>query len=333
MTRRMILAAAALTVLGHGVQASAFSDPYTSFWALGDSLTDNGNVFAIAPTAIPSPPYFEGRVSSGPTYAEYLAADFTAQGKPNANLAFAGAQAVANLDAIPDLQVQAFAPVPIYADGTAGLSTRATQFGMRPLVSLFIGSNDVLRAVAGGADPVAAARNAAATVLDTIDALTLFGARDFLVFGLPDFALIPRLNTAPEFVRDAATAAAMTFDATIASGIGGLPGSTAVIQIDVITALRDIIDDPDPLGLTNVTDSCITFGMDADGSRTITGVCADPASYAFFDDIHPSGTTHLALANATRAVVAPSPVPLPAAGWAFLAGLGALAALARRRAV
>lgn len=330
MTIRFLLAAAAIAVAGTGASASSFSDPYTSFWALGDSLTDNGNTFAFAPTAIPSPPYFNGRVSSGPTYAEYLAADFTAQGKPTDNLAFSGALAVANGDLIPDLGLQAFAPVPIYADGGTGLAARAAQFGARPLVSLFFGSNDVLDALGRGEDAGAAATAAAGEVLAGIAGLSTFGVRDFLVLGLPDFGLIPRLNGLPAPVRDAATAAARTFDEAIAAGLGGLPAAVQVTQIDVFTAIRDLVDDPDPLGLTNTTDACLTFGVDADGDRTITGLCTDPSVYAFFDDIHPTGTVHAALADTVRVTVAP--VPLPAAGWALLAGLGGLAALTRRRA-
>ncbi len=330
MKMKCLVAAAAIAVSATGVLASAFSDPYSSFWALGDSLTDDGNLFAIAPTAIPSPPYFEGRVSSGPTYAEYLAADFAAQGKPNDILAYAGAEAVTNGDGIPDLAAQAFAPVPIYADGGAGLVKRAADFGVRPLVSLFFGSNDVLGAFRSGDDPIAAATAAAHSVLASIAGLNAFGIRDFLVLGLPDFALIPRLNGQSAPVKALATAAALTFDATIAAGLGGLPTGVRVTQIDVFSALRDILDDPDPLGLTNTTDACLTFGVDGAGNPTITGLCADPAIYAFFDDIHPTGTVHLALANTVRAAVAP--VPLPAAGWALLAAVGGLAALARRRA-
>lgn len=330
MKMKLVLAAAAIAVSGSVAQASPFSDPYTSFWALGDSLTDNGNVFAVAPSAVPSPPYFQGRFSSGPTFAEYLAADFAAQGKPHDNLAFGGALAVTNSDPVPDLAIQAFAPVPIYADGGTGLATRGAQFGARPLVSLFAGSNDVLGALGRGDDPAAAASAAASAVLGTMAGLSAVGVRDFLVLGLPDFGLIPRLSSQPAPVRALATNAAQTFDATIAAGLGGLPTGVQVTQIDVFSALRGILGSDNPLGLTNTTDACLTFGVDADGNPAVTGLCPDPTTYAFFDDIHPTGTVHASLADTVRASVAP--VPLPAAGWMLLAGLGGLAAVARRRA-
>ena len=37
----------------------------------GDSLSDNGNLYAAA--GVPGPPYFEGRFSNGPTWVEVLA--------------------------------------------------------------------------------------------------------------------------------------------------------------------------------------------------------------------------------------------------------------------
>jgi len=329
MKMNTVLAVAVIAVSGHAASASPFSDPYTSFWALGDSLTDDGNLFAAA--GVPGAPYFAGRVSSGPTYAEYLAADFTAQGKPADNLAYAGATAVTNGDSIPDLQLQAFAPVPIYADLQGGLVTRAGAFGARPLVSLFFGSNDVLGALGRGEDPGAAAVAAAGAVLGSIAGLnTAVGVRDFLVLGLPDFALTPRLNGLPAPIRAIASDAARSFDAAIAAGLGGLPDGIAVTQVDVFTTLRDLLGDPDPLGITNTTEACLTFGVDADGNRTIDSICADASAYAFFDDIHPTAAVHVALADTVRMTVAP--VPLPAAGWALLAGLGGLAAVARRHA-
>lgn len=318
MKLRVWLAAAAISLAGYTAEASVFSNPFSSFWALGDSLTDNGNLFAFDPSAIPSPPYFAGRVSSGPTFAEYLAADFVAQGKPVGNLAFAGARAITNDDLIPDLSAQAFAPVPIFADGKPGLIGRAAEFGDRPLVSLFFGSNDVLSAFTAEQDPVAAASAAADAVLGAIAGLSLFGIHDFLVLGLPDFAGIPRLNTAPVEVRAVASFAAQTFDLAVANGVAGLPSGVRVTQINTSSALANMIENPAPLGIVNTTEACLLVG------------CINPGQFAFFDDIHPSGTVHEALADVVRSAYV-APIPLPAAGWALLMALAGLGVMGRRR--
>jgi phospholipase/lecithinase/hemolysin len=328
MRVKTFLTAGAIAVCGHAAGASPFSDLYSSFWSLGDSLTDNGNAFAFAPALIPSPPYFDGRVSNGPTYAESLADDFEAQGKATGNLAFAGALATTNADPIPDLSAQAFSLVPLYIDGQMGLTSRAAQFGSRPLVSIFAGSNDVLGALGGGVDPVAAASAAATTVADTVKGLSSV-SKDFLLFNLPDFAEIPRLNGQSPAVRALATIAAQTFQTTLESELAVLPPQVNVTMVDVFSELQNIVADPAGSGLINATDACLTFGVDGDGAPTVSS-CATPSTFAFYDDIHPSDTVHLLLAQAAREAVAP--IPLPAAGWALLAGLGGLAALSRRRA-
>src|SRR5690242_3414499 len=43
----------------------------------GDSLSDNGNLLRL--TGEPAPPYWEGRFSNGPTYAEQLAQELGAK--------------------------------------------------------------------------------------------------------------------------------------------------------------------------------------------------------------------------------------------------------------
>jgi hypothetical protein len=58
----------------------------------GDSLSDNGNLFRF--TGEPAPPYWEGRFSNGPTYAEQLANEL---GAKLDDLAFGGADALRHL--------------------------------------------------------------------------------------------------------------------------------------------------------------------------------------------------------------------------------------------
>src|SRR5687768_7643325 len=67
--------------------SAAYSAPFTAVVAYGDSLSDNGNLFAVA--GQPGPPaYVAGRASNGPLAAELLSANF---GIPFVNLAWAGA--------------------------------------------------------------------------------------------------------------------------------------------------------------------------------------------------------------------------------------------------
>lgn len=72
--REAALAAAFVAAVGWagGAGAASLAATYSSFWALGDSHSDNGNLFAATSNATPpnptpaSPPYFDGRFSNGP---------------------------------------------------------------------------------------------------------------------------------------------------------------------------------------------------------------------------------------------------------------------------
>lgn len=86
MLKSIITAGAACLIAGtlHAAPVS-YSDPFTSFFAFGDSLTDDGKF------GFQAPPSFGGRFSNGITYAEHLAQDFIDAGKVEENFALGGA--------------------------------------------------------------------------------------------------------------------------------------------------------------------------------------------------------------------------------------------------
>ena len=57
----------------------------------GDSLSDTGNLYRATGNLIPPPPYFNGRLSNGPLWVEYLAPKLNLTYTPQTNFAFAGA--------------------------------------------------------------------------------------------------------------------------------------------------------------------------------------------------------------------------------------------------
>ena len=62
---------------------------FTGIYAFGDSLTDTGNLFAL--TGFPPEPYFEGRISNGIVWIEYLAIAMQLEPGSLVNYSFAGA--------------------------------------------------------------------------------------------------------------------------------------------------------------------------------------------------------------------------------------------------
>lgn len=66
--------------------ASLLANPFSSIVVYGDSLSDNGNLFAA--TGYPPSPYYNGRFSNGPVTVEQMA---TAFGVPLYDFAYGGA--------------------------------------------------------------------------------------------------------------------------------------------------------------------------------------------------------------------------------------------------
>jgi phospholipase/lecithinase/hemolysin len=92
-----------------------------------------------------------------------------------------------------------------------------------------------------------------------------------------------------------------------------LAGAKPQLDIELFQlddALQSLIADPTGSGFTNVTQPCLS------GST----VCADPSTYLFWDDLHPTTRTHDILAQQLYNVAHdPVPAPMP-----FLGGLAAL---------
>ena len=83
-----------------GLPAHAATTGYTSFWALGDSLTDPGNLYGLSGELVPAPPYAQ-RLSNGPVWVEYVADDFQDANLPVGNFAYGFARAIPNIDPFP----------------------------------------------------------------------------------------------------------------------------------------------------------------------------------------------------------------------------------------
>lgn len=98
---------------------------------------------------------------------------------------------------------------------------------------------------------------------------------------------------------------------------------------------EDVLSDEVAVGFNNFSDFAPTEGVDIDRSRggqtqrlTLVNTSGRPRSDILF-----SASAGGQVLLGDREPVAPpvAPIPLPAAGWMLLAGLGALAALRRRR--
>ncbi|MGD0629058.1 MAG: SGNH/GDSL hydrolase family protein [Terracidiphilus sp.] len=277
--------------------AIASAGSFSAVFVYGDSLSDNGNLFAA--TGYPPPPYYNGRFSNGPVGVEQLAAML---GAPLYDFAWGGA--TTGVGNIADGGTQ----TSLGSDGLPGMLSELAAYPVPPAMvssSLFV--------VWGGADDFESAGSLSTAVsdIDTIvGTLQSEGATHILVPGLPDLGLTP------EFFGDpVATLYSEEFDALLQPS---LPSNVTYYNT---FALLDSIDaNPGAYGFTNVTNPCFNGAT----------VCSNPSQYLFWDDIHPTTAADTILANQFYQTVTPEPssVLLLGTGIAGLAGL-----LRKRKAI
>ncbi|MGZ9100618.1 MAG: autotransporter domain-containing protein [Brevundimonas sp.] len=285
-------ALAALTVAAVGAVASAASaQTYNRLVVFGDSLSDNGNLYAVTGNTNPlSPPYFNGRFSNGPVFTELLgftAGRFTA-GAPvtgSVNYAFGGARTDSQASP-PGMRNQLLAY-------TGGGGT----FGANDLVSILGGANNIFQAVpaasvspnpAGAIAPTALA--AAADIDFLVNSVATAGAGTILVGNLPNLALTPQFNQGP-FAAAAPLAdfAGTTFNSSLLTRLmataAAQPGAN-IILMDLYKIGPVLSANPGWFGLTNARDACF---------NGVT-VCATPDTYLYWDSVHPTAAGHRLLA-------------------------------------
>lgn len=354
----MIRKIAISTAIGLATVAAADpgAEPFTSYYSFGDSLTDDGKFGALAP------PSLEGRFSSGPTYAEYIADIFKAADLDTANLAVGGATAI---DPINDADLQTplssfDAQLDVFLSHLAFGTPLLTQLspaleldfevaapGANPLTSVLFGANDLFALLDNDAivDSVeqAAVEAAADAVTDGISRLaTQSGGlfNDFLVLDLPDLGLTPAFRFTEE--NDEATLASQYFNDRLEANLQTLESATGpfgglnVMRFSLEDYFAGILDGSTVLpGVTDFFQPCTPNISEFTPANNCALV--DPTlvtARLFVDGVHPNGQAHAALGNVLINDLSdqlPSPVPLPASMPLLLAGFGAMAVWGRRK--
>jgi outer membrane lipase/esterase len=308
---------------------------FSSFYVLGDSLSDVGNAYDASRGRIPeSPPYWHGRFSNGRVWADRVGGAFKAEGVRTGNLAWGGA--LADGPGVPDIGLQ------------------VTQFrlidrdkrGDRPLVSIWGGGNDILDA-AGKARARREGRDAASAIGDAAMSLTRAGVRDLMLFDMPNLGEIPKFGDNAD-KSASARAASRAFNRRLSREIATLEDrGVNVYTVGVWHLFNALLEDPRSFGVANVTTPC----LDEDDNPCTR---RQGRRRAFFDEIHPNRVVHRAIAEAAldslagpgavsviaaaspappaaAAPTMPAPVPLPASGLLLVAAVGAAGLLRVRR--
>jgi outer membrane lipase/esterase len=325
-------AAVAFAAIISAPAAGAATRHHTYFGVFGDSLSDDGNLFAADGGVYPvSPPYFDGRFSNGPVWAEGIAAEFDGKGLDTGNFAFGAARALPTDENNPVPPELGF-DVPDLPDQIANFAASGAILGARPVASLFFGANDIIFNGLPIFDPIGVAVAAANAVADGALSLAGLGISDFVIFNLPDLGKTPAFSLfQPPEAAFAASAATVTFNTTLDARIDGLRSDgLKVVKVDMFGLLDDLFADPEAFGVTDVKLPCLFPNSAAAAAFAQPLLCQgeDQTDRAFFDSIHPNYVIHDQIAAIVGAQIAPVPLPLP--GVLLFAGIAALAAVCRR---
>ena len=284
------VAATALAVAALGATAGAASaQSYNRLVVFGDSLSDNGNLYAVTGGTQPlSPPYYQGRFSNGPVFTELLGfnAGRYAAGAPvsgSINLAFGGAR------------TDTAASPPGMRNQLAAYLGGGGTFGRNDLVSVLGGANNIFQAFpAAAASPSTAqatmgsvATAAAADINTIVNSIAAAGAGTILVTNLPRMGITPQFSASNIGASGSGLAdfAGTTFNSALLSNLtataAARPG-TNIILMDLYKISDPLAANPGRFGLTNVTAPCF---------NGVT-VCATPDTYLYWDGVHPTAAGH-----------------------------------------
>jgi len=287
---------------------SASGLPIRDMYVLGDSLSDQGNIYFATsvlgpPNGLPVVPaadhYYQGRFSNGEVYAGLLARRLGFTLTPSLagghNFAFGGARTDYSVAEVPlgpypvgtypwslDRQRQAFLDsVNPHADPTT-------------LYVVFSGSNDVADILRLGLDPGATIAKTVTGIRNVVLAFKSAGAKNVLVMNLPDLGRVPEIAQFGPVAAGFATALSVAFNTTL-DGVLDTVSGVNIIRFDTFGFMTGIALNPSPVGLTNVTTPCYSGFVNPNPS----GVeCSNPDQYLFWDVEHPTRRLHALLADA-----------------------------------
>lgn len=309
---------------------------YTSMVVFGDSLSDTGNIYNTLGGLYPfSPPYYQGRFSNGPVAVEHVAAGLGLTDRFY-NFAFGGAL-TGTEGALPGTGLQR--QVGYYGSILQQFGTAADPGG---LYVVWGGGNDLRDLIfdlpATADEAVRAVDTVVSNLRSVVSTLHGLGARHFLLPTMPDLGLTP--DALSDGKGPLGHVVSSYFNWQLALAYGGLAEQwqdETFFLFDTMGLQQQLVASAAALGFTNLTTPCVDNLL-----------ACDPATFAFWDDLHPTARVHEILGGAMLALVAPpvltlqadglaiasaSAVPEPQTLWTLGVGVLALLALGRRRAL
>jgi phospholipase/lecithinase/hemolysin len=319
---------AILTLASLLVPLETSATNFSKLYVFGDSLSDPGNVYKVTTDAQPYepilgteipitpgiPPYFKGRFSNGPVWADYFSNNLGISLTPSSELSVLSPQVSipSSISVVDDRPVVS----PFYQGKTAsnsvnfaygGAQTGSTAAGdlgnFLPGVTTQVNgftndlngkssdSNGLYVIWAGANDyqssPIIDPNQSVGNIESSIVSLYNSGARNFVIPNLPDLGKTSRALSLGQEVSTNLTNLSDTHNLLLAEDLSNLSQSQAdinIIPVDTNSLFDEILANPTKFGFTNITESCVN---EATGT-----VCSNPDEYLFWDGIHPTSATH-----------------------------------------
>jgi len=280
--------------------------PLNRVVVFGDSLSDNGNLYAFMKNKMPlSPPYFEGRFTNGPVWVELLTSYFYPQDGNDhlLNYAFGGAEISEKGDSGAfftfDREIDAYL--------LAHNNVLEKEYWRTSLFIVWIGANNYL-AIPDNAQ--AAVNEVMKGLIRGLKTLVKKGATHILVVNMPDLGKIP---IAREFKAvKILSMLSRRHNKLLALRMAQLARSYPHVQwisFDVNEMMHDILTHPADHGFSNIRDTCYEEMVEEPSSQSILKMVAtvkphlnNPDAcngYLFFDPVHPSAPAHAEMAEKT----------------------------------
>jgi outer membrane lipase/esterase len=287
--KRMMVALLALLPLATGMALADTEYGYSRMFVFGDSFSDPGNHFAVTgETAhppfdpIPTASYGVGghHFTNGRTWVEVLAQEMglTDWAKPayrdsafgNYAYAFARARGFSPIGPSFGEQVQAWIGAGHCTGAPMNDTLFVVQFGGNDL-------SDALEAYLTGLNPTPILSDAIESMAANIGILAGCGARNILIANSPNPALT---QLVPSDFKDEVTAMTWQFNQALQGTLDMYFGGLNMSTLDVFAIGTVFATMPETFGFTNVTDTCLTFGV------VQNAFCKDRDGYLFWDTLH-----------------------------------------------
>lgn len=329
---------------------SVLAVSFTNMYVFGDSLSDNGNLFAAtaATGPIPDPVYYDqGRFQDGENYAEHLWSSLGLSGSlsprvpsttippQGTNYAVGGARTrYHEFDLNPATGLPPTNPAPYYSLSLLGQVDLYQSDGITPdsnaLFTVWNGGNDLsdilnVNQQIGSAAAYGLMNQSVNDFGLAIQRLAATGATNFFLPNLPDIGLTPEVQALGPDVATSVRNLVMAYNGAVDTLLG-MPDFSAlnILRFDVFSLFDDLMADPAAYGFSDAGTSCLTGYFvthlpNPPPDPNDISLCSNPEDYVFYDKFHPTAATHLLLASEMSAYLLPVPTPLALLGLGLAA--------------